>query len=137
MQKLDPTSLTTEELASKTVTKCRYLQFRDDLSTTSEFGFRIEGISFAKEVDLKFEKPEKIELQRMNKSEAMKNFDNFMEANGLEKKHVVKEMEEFREAVTKSEYLQNHQVFFRKKNRLILVYSLLVAVFFLLLIRKF
>jgi len=110
MQKLDPTSLTTEELASKTVTKCRYLQFRDDLSTTSEFGFRIEGISFAKEVDLKFENPEKVELQRMKKPEAMKNFDNFMEANGLEKKHVVKEMEEFREAATKSEYLQNHQL---------------------------
>ena len=54
----------------------------------------------------------------MKKPEAMKNFDNFLEANGLEKKHVVKEMEEFREAVTKSEYLQNHQVFFRKKTRL-------------------
>lgn len=110
MQKLDASSLTADELASKTVSKCRYLQFRDDLSTTSKFGFRIEGISFSKEVDSKFEKPEKIELQRMKKPEALKNFNNFVEANKLEKKIVVNQLEEFREAVTKSEYLKNHQV---------------------------
>jgi len=110
MQKLDPASLTSEEHASKTVTKCRYLQFRDDLSTTSKFGFRIEGISFSKDVDSKCEKPEKIELQRMSKPEALKNFNNFVEANNLEKKQVVKQLEEFREAVTSSEYLNNHQV---------------------------
>ncbi|CBY30746.1 unnamed protein product [Oikopleura dioica] len=110
MQKLDPTSLTSEERASKTVTKCRYLQFRDDLSTTSKFGFRIEGISFSKDVDSKFEKPEKIELQRMSKPEALKNFNNFVEANNLEKKQVVKQLEELREAVTSSEYLNNHQL---------------------------
>jgi len=110
MQKLDPTSLTAEELASKTVSKCRYLQFRDDLSTTSKFGFRIEGISFSKELDEKFQKPGKIELQRMSKQEAIKNFHNFLEANGLEKKQVVKQLEELREAVTSSEYLKNHQL---------------------------
>ena len=110
MQKLDASSLTADELASKTVSKCRYLQFRDDLSTTSKFGFRIEGISFSQEVDSKFEKPEKIELQRMKKPEALKNFNNFVEANKLEKKIVVNQLEEFRKAVTDSEYLKNHQV---------------------------
>jgi len=111
MQKLDASSLTPEELASKTVSKLRYLQFRDDLSTTSKFGFRIEGISFSKEVDSKiFENPEKIELQRMKKPEALENFNNFVEANKLEKKVVVNQLEELREAVTKSEYLKNHQV---------------------------
>ena len=39
-----PTEPTAMEQAEKMITKNRYLRFRDDYSTTSRFGFRIEGI---------------------------------------------------------------------------------------------
>ncbi|CAG5102081.1 Oidioi.mRNA.OKI2018_I69.chr1.g135.t2.cds [Oikopleura dioica] len=110
MQKLDPTSLTPEELSSGTVTKSRYLQFRDDLSTTSMYGFRIEGISFSKDVESTFQKPEKIELQRMSKDSALENFGKFVDGNKLEKSEVLEKLKNLRQAVTDSSYLKNHQL---------------------------
>lgn len=44
MMKLDPSALTAEEHALKGVTKWRYLRWRDNTTSTSSLGFRIEGI---------------------------------------------------------------------------------------------
>ena len=44
MVSLSPSEASTIENNEELVTKNRYLKFRDDYSTTSRFGFRIEGI---------------------------------------------------------------------------------------------
>lgn len=44
MVALDPTAPTPEEHATKAVTKLRYMQFREQQSSTCSLGFRIEAM---------------------------------------------------------------------------------------------
>jgi 1D-myo-inositol-triphosphate 3-kinase len=57
MYKIDSNAFTEEELASKSVTKLRYMQFREKLSSTNDLGFRIEGVKLHNEhLDINFQR---------------------------------------------------------------------------------
>lgn len=44
MIKVDPTAPTPEEHEAKAVTKLRYMDFRDNMSSSRSLGFRIEAL---------------------------------------------------------------------------------------------
>uniref|UniRef100_A0A674CHU9 Kinase n=1 Tax=Salmo trutta TaxID=8032 RepID=A0A674CHU9_SALTR len=60
MVKVDPTALTVEEHEQRGVTKWRYLQWRDNTSSTSTLGFRIEGIMVRDTRDFKMLTPAQV-----------------------------------------------------------------------------
>lgn len=44
MLKIDPSAPTFEERRQQAVTKARYMQWRETITTTSKYGYRIEAI---------------------------------------------------------------------------------------------
>ncbi|XP_059855068.1 inositol-trisphosphate 3-kinase C [Delphinus delphis] len=104
MVAVDPGAPTPEEHAQGAVTKPRYMQWRETVSSTSTLGFRIEGIKKADGTcNTNFKKMRKLE-------EVTKMLEDFVDGNrGILKKYVAR-LEELREALENSPFFKTHEV---------------------------
>lgn len=104
MVAVDPGAPTPEEHAQGAVTKPRYMQWRETVSSTSTLGFRIEGIKKADGTcNTNFKKTQELE-------QVTKVLEDFVDGNhGILRKYVVR-LEELREALENSPFFKTHEV---------------------------
>ncbi|XP_066099945.1 inositol-trisphosphate 3-kinase C isoform X1 [Saccopteryx bilineata] len=104
MVAVDPGAPTPEEHAQGAVTKPRYMQWRETMSSTSTLGFRIEGIKKADGTcNTNFKKTQELE-------QVTKVLEDFVDGNhGILGKYVAR-LEELREALENSPFFKTHEV---------------------------
>nr|XP_044990105.1 inositol-trisphosphate 3-kinase C [Jaculus jaculus] len=104
MVAVDPGAPTPEEHALGAVTKPRYMQWRETVSSTSTLGFRIEGIKKADGTcNTNFKKTQAL-------GQVTKALEDFVDGDlGILRKYVAR-LEELREALENSPFFKTHEV---------------------------
>ncbi|KAM4825099.1 inositol-trisphosphate 3-kinase C [Thomomys bottae] len=104
MVAVDPGAPTPEEHAQGAVTKPRYMQWRETVSSSSTLGFRIEGIKKADgHCNTNFKKTQALE-------QVTKVLEDFVDGDhGVLRKYVAR-LEELREALETSPFFRTHEV---------------------------
>lgn len=104
MVAVDPGAPTPEEHAQGAVTKPRYMQWRETVSSTSTLGFRIEGIKKADGTcNTNFKKTRELE-------QVTKVLEDFVDGNrGILRKYVTR-LTELCEALENSPFFKTHEV---------------------------
>ncbi|KAM7057842.1 inositol-trisphosphate 3-kinase C isoform 1-T1 [Molossus nigricans] len=104
MVAVDPGAPTPEEHAQGAVTKPRYMQWRETVSSTSTLGFRIEGIKKADGTcNTNFKKTQELE-------QVTKVLEDFVDGNhGILREYVAR-LEKLREALENSPFFRTHEV---------------------------
>ncbi|XP_045639570.1 inositol-trisphosphate 3-kinase C [Ursus americanus] len=104
MVAVDPRAPTPEEHAQGAVTKPRYMQWRETVSSTSTLGFRIEGIKKANGTcNTNFKKTQELE-------QVTKVLEDFVDGNRAILRKYVARLEELREALENSPFFKTHEV---------------------------
>ncbi|XP_029454479.1 LOW QUALITY PROTEIN: inositol-trisphosphate 3-kinase A [Rhinatrema bivittatum] len=104
MIEVDPLAPTEEENAREAVTKPRYMQWRETISSTTTLGFRIEGIKKADGTcNTNFKRTKTLE-------QVLQVFLEFIEGNkGILNKYVSR-LQELRAIIECSEFFRHHEV---------------------------
>lgn len=104
MVAVDPGAPTAEEHAQAAVTKPRYMQWRETVSSTSTLGFRIEGIKKADGTcNTNFKKTQELE-------QVTKVLEDFVDGDvGILGKYVAR-LEELRDTLESSSFFKTHEV---------------------------
>ncbi|XP_005414083.1 PREDICTED: inositol-trisphosphate 3-kinase C [Chinchilla lanigera] len=104
MVAVDPGAPTPEEHAQGAVTKPRYMQWRETMSSTSTLGFRIEGVKKADGTcNTNFKKTQALE-------QVTKVLEDFVDGDhGILRKYVAR-LEELRGALEDSPFFRTHEV---------------------------
>ncbi|XP_022183831.2 inositol-trisphosphate 3-kinase homolog isoform X2 [Nilaparvata lugens] len=104
MVALDPTAPTPEEHASKSVTKLRYMQFREQQSSTCSLGFRIEAMKFRGT-------PPVTDLKRVKSlDEVVSTMSLFLGDRDDVRLRLVARLADIRTKLENSKYFKHHEV---------------------------
>ncbi|CAH1790562.1 unnamed protein product [Owenia fusiformis] len=104
MVKLDASEPTEEENSQSSVTKLRYMQFREKGSSTSTLGFRLEAIKMSGETpntDLKKVK---------SKEQVLQKIEEFLIGRGDVKEAVMNRLLDLRNGFTASKFFKDHEI---------------------------
>lgn len=104
MIKVDASAPTTEEHQARAVTKLRYMDFRDNMSSSRSLGFRIEALKMAG-------KEKVTELQTVRSREQVINTMNgFLKRREDTKRQVIASLQNLRKVFANSAFFQTHEV---------------------------
>ncbi|XP_069799577.1 inositol-trisphosphate 3-kinase C [Dendropsophus ebraccatus] len=104
MVAVDPEAPTEEEHRQGAVLKPRYMQWRETLSSTATFGFRIEGIKRADGTcDTNFKKTK-------HREQVMRALEDFVDGNKNILRNYLTRLKELRIELEKSEFFKQHEV---------------------------
>lgn len=104
MVQVDPNAPTPEEHEAKAVTKLRYMQFREQQSSTCSHGFRIEAMKFRGS-------PPVTDLKKVkSRSELLATVALFLGGREDVRQRLVARLREIRTKFEQSEYFRRHEV---------------------------
>ncbi|XP_022528266.2 inositol-trisphosphate 3-kinase A [Astyanax mexicanus] len=104
MLEVDSEAPTAEEQKQQAITKPRYMQWRESLSSTNTLGFRIEGVKKADgtcHTDFK---------KTRSREDVTQVFRDFVSENGNIISSYIRRLEEIRQALKASEFFMKHEV---------------------------
>ncbi|XP_042598461.1 inositol-trisphosphate 3-kinase A-like isoform X1 [Cyprinus carpio] len=103
MLEVDSEAPTVEEKKQKAVTKPRYMQWRESLSSTNTLGFRIEGIKRGETCNTDFKKTR-------SKEDVIQVFKDFVEGNKNITNSYITRLEDIKQALKASDFFNKHEV---------------------------
>jgi len=103
MVAVDPSAPTEQENSQRGVTKCRYMVWRETISSTATLGFRIEGIR-------KNERSTKDFKTVSTREEIIEHFAHFLKDHPQAGNAYLTRLLELKEALKTSEFFSNHEV---------------------------
>ena len=104
MVAVDPNAPSAEEHASQTVTKLRYMQFREQQSSTCSLGFRVEAMKLRGS-------PPVTNLKKVkSRKEVLVTLSLFLAGREDARKRFLVRLNEIRSKLEESAYFQRHEV---------------------------
>ncbi|KAK7153149.1 hypothetical protein R3I93_011145 [Phoxinus phoxinus] len=103
MMEVDSEAPTAEEKKQQAVTKPRYMQWRESLSSTNTLGFRIEGIKRGETCNTDFKKTQ-------SKEDVIQVFKDFVEGKKNIINSYITRLEDIKQALKASEFFKKHEV---------------------------
>lgn len=104
MVALDPNAPTETERKNKAITKLRYMQFREQESSTAEFGFRIEALRLSGEA------PETNLKKVKTKEQNQRLLTKYLRSNDQARCDICEKLHSVRKKFEKSEFLMSHEM---------------------------
>ncbi|CAL4094118.1 unnamed protein product [Meganyctiphanes norvegica] len=104
MIKVCPSAPTEKENENKALTKLRYMDFRDNMSSSRSLGFRIEALKMANTEAV-------TELKRVrSREDVVETMSGFLKGRDSTKRQVVERLKQIRSIFQMSPFFQNHEV---------------------------